>query len=626
MNKHHIDLHIDTNALVDEGDGIIRFPNGLVITDDSTQKNGTRYDTETLDIYSEYKGQVTADHVDSVQTLIGQVSGLAKRGSKVVVDSIRYAVKENPLALLAYNLMKGGFLKDVSIETYGPPPDDDGIYRDAKLVGLSTVVVGNNNNASINQIARNSIEQAQEQGMDTKELESIIKKEDNMADKQGEENPTPAPAADPTAEPKEEVDVAAAVKNAVAEAMADAIAPIQKELETVREEAFNKNAPEPAFTPAENQAPRSTNPKNEFKAMGWEDRAVNQVESFRLMEKFHDADAAKVLSTINQVNLEGLKEKGLVKNAITIGDLGNYVISPEQLTEIQGFRSDYAPFVNRFSFRETLSTVTQWLKRSGDINMTHVEYDDASITDADYLKPLDDYSATLQTMTLEELAAVTPVANAATRFLAADILGDVNAGYRTDYQRKLSQLIVARLEQAVDSNGNSESYTTTTDVNAVKDFTNVISELAEEVPNGIFVMNHRTYWQFVSRATGAGISGPLAGLVTSGAQPTIFGRQVEVVPNDLMPTLNTAETVTHVIEGGNVTIDHAVFYVNPSNFVGRVSGGLQYDLSTDAAYETGGTVYSAFQRNQIVLRGSFFRAGQLGNTDQVSGLLSEGVS
>lgn len=622
MNKHHVDLHVETNALVDEGDGILRFPNGLVITDDSTMKDGRRYDVDTLDIYSEYKGQVTADHVDSVQTLIGQVQGLAKRGKKVVIDSIRFATKESPLALLAYNLMKGGFLKDVSIETYGEPADDDGIYRNAKLVGLSTVVVGNNNNASINQIARNSIEQAKKQGMDTQAIESIINKEDIVSEvKQDGDNPTPAPVADP-APVEEAVDVAEVVKNAVA----SAIAPFQKELEEVKEEAFNKNAPEPAFTPAENKAPVRTNPANEFKAMSWEDRAVNQIESFRRLEKQGDYEAGKTLRTINELNLAELKEKGLVKNAITIGDLGNYVISPEQLTEIQGFRSDYSGLVNRFSFRETLSTVTQWLKRSGDIDMTHVDYDPASITDSGYLKPVDDYTATLQTMELEELAAVTPVANAATRFLAADILGDVNAGYRTDYQRKLAQLIVARLEQAVDGNGNSSAYGTTSDTNAIKSFTNVIAGLAEEVPNGVFIMNHKTYWQFVSRATGAGISGPLAGLVTSGNQATIFGRPVEVVPNDLLPTLNTAETVAHTIEESSVNIGHSVFYVNPTNFVGRVSGGLQYDLSTDAAYESGGTVYSAFQRNQIVLRGSFFRAGQVANTDLVSGLLSEGVS
>ncbi len=130
----------------------------------------------------------------------------------------------------------------------------------------------------------------------------------------------------------------------------------------------------------------------------------------------------------------------------------------------------------------------------------------------------------------------------------------------------------------------------------------------------------------VSRATGAGISGPLANLVTTGNQANLFGIPVTLVPNDLLPTLNTAETRTFVIEGVNQVVNHAVFYVDPNNFVGRTSGGLMYDLSTDAAYELGGTVYSAFQRNQIVLRGAFFRAGKISDSKEVAGLLSPGVS
>ncbi len=51
------------------------------------------------------------------------------------------------------------------------------------------------------------------------------------------------------------------------------------------------------------------------------------------------------------------------------------------------------------------------------------------------LKPLSSYTTNLKTADLEELAAVTPVMNAATRFLAADLLGDVAAGYRNDYDQ-----------------------------------------------------------------------------------------------------------------------------------------------------------------------------------------------
>ena len=191
------------------------------------------------------------------------------------------------------------------------------------------------------------------------------------------------------------------------------------------------------------------------------------------------------------------------------------------------------------------------------------------------------------------------------RSLAADILQDVNAGYRTDYERKLAQLIVARLEQAVDGNGNSQTYATTSDVNAGKSLINTVGSLAEEVGSGVLVMNYKTYWEIQSRMFGAGVAGQIGADALDGGIGSIAGVRTVVVPNDLMPALNTAETVAHTVGGSSVNIGHSIFYVNPSNFVGRTSGGLMYDLSTDAAYEVSSTVYSAFQRNQIVLRGAF---------------------
>jgi len=90
--------------------------------------------------------------------------------------------------------------------------------------------------------------------------------------------------------------------------------------------------------------------------------------------------------------------------------------------------------------------------------------------------------------------------------------------------------------------------------------------------------------------------------------------------------LNTAQTKTFVVNGESVTINHAIFYADLSNFTGRVSGGLTYDIATQASYEVGGEVKSAFQRNEIVLRGSFFRGGAFKDETQVAGLRANGVS
>ena len=57
-----------------------------------------------------------------------------------------------------------------------------------------------------------------------------------------------------------------------------------------------------------------------------------------------------------------------------------------------------------------------WLARSGDINMQEVEHCDDG---ADGNKPLTIFSR-IQTSNLHELAAVTPVCDAATRFLAVE--------------------------------------------------------------------------------------------------------------------------------------------------------------------------------------------------------------
>ena len=174
--KNQLQISVSNDGFVDEGDGIISFPNGLTITDDTVMRSGTRYDIDSLDI-DNYPGQLTGDHVDSLGTLIGKVIGVAKSGNRVVVSAIKYAVNENPYARLAYNLLVGGFSNSFSIETLGPMADGNGSYRNHELVGLSQVVVPNNYNAKLNQfneIVHNSLERSQQDGFDTTGIEEKI--------------------------------------------------------------------------------------------------------------------------------------------------------------------------------------------------------------------------------------------------------------------------------------------------------------------------------------------------------------------------------------------------------------------------------------------------------------------
>ena len=623
-------VHINQANILDDGEGVVRFKKPLTITDDTEQLNGTRYDIESMDI-SEYDGMLTANHSMNIQEIIGKTFGIKKNKNKVTIDGIKFALKENALARFAYNMMLGGFLTDFSIETIGPWPDDDGIYFNSKLVGLSAVVTGNNKSASVNELVKNSIKQAKSDGLDTSKLEdelgldNINNKHDNSSMKfktvkNNRDFPIVVSFKNSAGEDVEvelkagmSLDVPVnrpklyAVKLRVQSHKEDAIKLLlpafsfDGKIEKLESDLFDKNAKEPEFKKVSNKRLLAS-----LMVLTGESDMVNRLIMLGLSQG-GNADAGRKLEDINKFHLEKLQEAEIVSNAVTLADFGNFVISPELLTEIEGHRSDFSSLISRLDYRETLSLQMAWLKRSGDIDMTEVEMCD---DDADgNLKPISEYGADINTANLHELAAVTPVCNAATRFLAADLLGDVAAGYRNDYDRKRAQLFIARLQQAVDSTGNVVTYSTDTDSNALKSFINAWSHMAEEIENGVFIFNTRTYGELLRRAVGAGISGPLAGVFTTGDQPMIVGRPYIVVPNELLPDLNTANTKTFIVEGTSVSISHAVFYTDLSTFTGRTSGGLQYDLSTEAAYEVDSVVKSAFQRNELVLRGSFFRNG-----------------
>lgn len=686
--KNHVGVLVAKNAFVDEGDGVVTFPKGLVITDNTQQRNGTKYDIKTLEI-DEYQGQMTADHYDRLDSLIAGVEGVEKVGNKVVIRKINYLVKENPLARLAYNLLLNPKVPtNFSIETYGPwPSEEDDTYYNAKLVGLSQVVVGNNRNATVNSIVANSLQQAKDDGLDVSELEKVLnenekdvsidinhksdekqvnnnKEEEEMTfvtiknsrkfavpvtyknaagdDVEAELQPgqtldvsedqkdavekqlgeAEEPKAPTAKKEEDEEDESEKQNNALADAIARALKPMQDKFEKMEQSLFDSKAEEPKFKKTENNGIKDS--KNEFKSMAWEERHAKQINAAWDLLKRKDPAGAEVLNKINEVNLEALKKDGVVQNSLTITDFGNFVISREMLTEIEGCRNDYTPLVNATSWKETLSTQMAWLKRSGDINMQEVEFCDDD-NDGN-LKPISEYQATIETANLHELAAVTPVCNAATRFLAVDLLGDVAAGYRNDYDRKRAQLVIARLEQAVEENGNSVIFDTNPAVEGLVSLLNAWKEIANCTPNGTFILNTSSYATILAYALRAGVNGPLSSIFTTGDQPRMFGRPYIIVSDDLLPTLDSAQTKTISVEGQNVTVNHAVFYANLNNFTGRTSGGLFYDLSTEAAYEDGNVVKSAYQRNELVLRGSFFRGGAIKDTDQVAGILSPGVS
>lgn len=692
-----LSIEIAPGTFVDEGDGTVSFPGGLVITDDTTQRNGTRYDIGSLDI-TRYGNQLTGDHKDELGNLIGETIGVVKDNGKVIVSKIRYAINENPYARLAYSLLIGGFSKNFSTETIGPKPDDiTGIYWNAELVGLSQVVTQNNYNAHINKVVHNSLEQSKQDGLDVTGIEEMVlnhvEEEKKMEEIKTEtetletETPlvveevktdestqiatpvaiiaeeeeekaviiTPVVVEEPVIEQTEETKTETAVvaepvvetqveavaivapeeketnnkeqtmenetptsvtAEQVAEIVANALKPFATQVAEMQEtakNAFDASAAEPEFK-------KEVAAKNDYKGMAFEDRYQAQVDAAWNAVKLNNIDSWNTLREINQINLDALKEAGIARNAMSLEDLGNFVIAPEMYNEIAGHRNDYTSILTATEWKETLSLEFAWLQRVGDIDMKSVALN-ATALDADAnLKPVSEYSAVPKKSQLEELAAVTVVATSATRFAAVDLLSDAAAGYRNDFDRKRAQLVIAKLEGAIDESGFSVAYNPTSDVDALTAWIDAVTMISDTTLNGTLVFNARTFAELKSRALKAGANGPLSEILTTGALPTVFGYSFVIVPNDLMPSLGGSEVVAHLVEGVAVPINHAIYFADLKTFTGRTSGGLQYDVSNSAPYEVNGVVKSAYQRNELVLRGSFFRGGAVKDIQVVAGV------
>lgn len=695
-------VEVTRNSYKDEGEGVVSFPNGLCISDNQVQRNGSRYDIDSLDI-SKYAGQLTADHEDKLSNIIGRVEGVKKENGRVTVDKIVYAVKQNPYARLAYDLLVGGFSKAFSTETIGAGADgSDGTLKNHELVGLSQVVCPNNYSAIINSV-RNSLKTAQADGLDIngveEELLNSFDKETNMdeenktieeKDIETVETPETDTKVEETTEEKSEKEPEQAdeekeeVENdatevkeeeaeeiekeeneisdeqvaelfdkidgliemvkdftdveddmdekGVEEIVVDDLNEVDEKVENKKEETMDKEQIQNAVAEAlkgyfanDAKAPEFKKDENSasYAEMDWKERYNKQVNS--AYEAFRNGSIAarQTLNEINEANFNALKEAKIVKNSMTIASMGNFVIAPEMYKEIVGQRTDYSAIINATEWKETDSLEFAWLKRSGDIDMKNVAMCDDSKNGN--LKPISEYSAEPVTSKLEEMAAVTVVCNAATRFFAVDLLSDVAAGYRNDYDRKRAQLVIARLEQAVEANGQSVNYAPTTDTEAMVAWLESIAEISDTTVNGTLLFNNKTFAKLKAHALEAGSNGPLSSIFIDGEVPRIFGMPYIVLPNDLLPTIEGGEKVTFKVEGKDVEIKHAVFYADLGQFTGRTSGGLQYDISADASYEVSGTVRSAYQRNELVLRGSFFRGGAIKDTSRVAGILAQGT-
>jgi len=363
----------------------------------------------------------------------------------------------------------------------------------------------------------------------------------------------------------------------------------------------------------------------------WRKRYNEQIACAWNAYRLHNIDAAQKLAKINKFNFEDKQNK--VKNddgdaieVMTIETADDFVLPYEVDRMIHGKRTNYSAILNAVEYQTTDRLTFAWATREGDIDMQNVALCDDG--EDGNLKPISTYELKKGVAQMEELAAVTPICDNATKYLAVDILSDVAAGYRNDYDRKLAQLVIVRMQQAVNKTGNTVELEGETSVKKLVEFIKATTKVSDDVVNGTFVFNAKTKAQLVEYLFSAAAEGELGkDTMTTGDFPTIFGYPYIVVPNDLMPTLGEGDTKSFKAmnnETGNVdtvTINSPVFYGDLDEFRGKVSGGLKYDVSAEAAYEIAdGTVRSAWQRNELVLRGSFLRGGYIANQAAFAGL------
>lgn len=361
----------------------------------------------------------------------------------------------------------------------------------------------------------------------------------------------------------------------------------------------------------------------------WRKRYNEQIACAWNAYRLHNIDAAQKLAKINKFNFEEKKNKienGSDIEVMTIETADDFVLPYEVDNMIHGKRTNYSAILDAVEYQTTDRLTFAWATREGDIDMQNVAMCDDG-ADGN-LKPISTYELKKGVAQMEELAAVTPICDNATKYLAVDILSDVAAGYRNDYDRKLAQLVIVRMQQAVNKTGNSVELEGTTSIEKLVEFIKATTKVSDAVVDGTFVFNAKTKAQLVEYLFSAAAEGELGkDTMTTGEFPTIFGYPYIVVPNDLMPTLGEGDTKSFKAmnneTGGidTVTINSPVFYGDLDEFRGKVSGGLKYDVSAEAAYETAdGTVHSAWQRNELILRGSFLRGGYIANQGAFAGL------
>ncbi|MCM1323311.1 MAG: hypothetical protein NC218_04045 [Acetobacter sp.] len=452
--------------------------------------------------------------------------------------------------------------------------------------------------------------------------------EANQAETKTEEEPTEEPEQAPAEQPaEEEADDIKEENMADLQKLVDEA--VAKKLNAIAE-AQAAEANEPEF---EKSAAPETKVDNNYRA-----RYEKQVKAIVNIAKTHSIKAQNELEEINQFNFNALVEAGKVSNTMTIEEFGNFVLPPEMYDEIVGVRTNYDAFLAILDWRETDRLEFSWLRRDGDIKMQPVAMcapqNPSPITDASVdaddsnVKKLTQYGAHAVFEQLEEIAGVTPICNAARLFLAVDLVADAIRGYRNDFAFGKASLAIAKFQQAVAEAETGIVYAYGgSDLESIKKFLEVLAAISDSTTNGRFIFTQRTLLKIKGFALGAGVNGPLGEIFINGSVPTIFGVPYTIVPNDLMPSIgdDVANNPKFLVNGEEVEITSTVFFGDTDQFIGYTRGGLNLDISDVASYGPNAQ-YSAYQRDEIVLRGYYYRGGAFRLPEAMAAIMNKAAT
>lgn len=665
------------------------FDEPQVITDGSVQKDGSYYDIPSLDI-SSWNGKVMADHDYSFSKRLGTAIGAQKdlANNRVTIAGIKFS-RNNPEAQLAMDMAVEGLI-EFSTGTLGWT-EDDGRRENHQIYELSIVGVGNNDNTHMNEADLLAV--AAKNGIDlskynlNKGSKSDMKKfriynvngfaakvtfKNEAGEDQEVEVPANSSAEVETTTPQEEVQKQVDEAQAPAADPADDKKPAEGATNAVSREDFEKlqstlntlvknmNTPVKPSAGAHDDKndlgdPSKNSMKEKIKSMNAGQRLYRQI----MLER-NGLKGTDEFAELNAFNTAQLAEKGIVNadgfggevNAMddSAGSLGGLIPPYELLDRIVQCETNYDRFLQVFGF-EDAGLSYGWNIGIGDIDFAPTGYCAPSAQDG--------VEVGLQNRTQERLATHSVICNKVSRFSPVNVINHVATRYQQAYKRALVAFALAEFQVAVDKRVTGWDRTSGTDIPAdptgsveypaagqsarIEAAVSVFTSLADCVMGGVYVMNAQTAAKLILdfNLTGQGASQSNTGTTfvnNYAALGVALGGEVVIVPNNMLPTLGTNSTVTVLRStegGGNVTIDHAIFYTSADNWYGVTNGALQFDVDSFGSYEVtvqktvtgggGGTVTvtetrSAKQRGETVLFGEMYRGGGILDFRQIGGI------